>query len=32
VNPETIGLLGMFGALLVVSGSIATSLLGQRRR
>jgi drug/metabolite transporter (DMT)-like permease len=32
VNPENIGLLGAAGALLVVSGSIATSLLGQRRR
>ena len=32
VNPENIGLLGAGGALLVVCGSIATSLPGQRQR
>lgn len=31
VSPERIGALGMLGALLVVSGSALTSLLGQRR-
>ncbi len=31
VTPETIGLVGVIGALVVVSGSIVTSLFGRRR-